>query len=84
MAEHAAPDNSRGPQHADGPGQAPSEPAHRGNSGSAPEPQRARHRRRVTTEPPPGSDPNPAPEEPRHASTENDEQLKRDVPPHWG
>jgi hypothetical protein len=45
---------------------------------------RRRKNRRVTTQPVPGSDPNPAPEPPRHAPGENDEQLKRDVPPHWG
>jgi hypothetical protein len=45
---------------------------------------RGRHRRRVTTSPPEGSDPTPAPEPPRHASTENDAQLRRDKPPHWG
>lgn len=43
-----------------------------------------RIRRRVTTEPVPGTDPHPDPEPRRHASGENDEQLKRDVPPHWG
>jgi len=41
-------------------------------------------RRRVTTEPPAGSDPNPAPEPPRGTGTENDERLKADKPPHWG
>ncbi|MDJ0336153.1 MAG: hypothetical protein ACOH10_12680 [Rhodoglobus sp.] len=41
-------------------------------------------RRRASTKPPPGSDPTPLPEPPRHASTENDEQLRRDKPPHWG
>lgn len=40
--------------------------------------------RRVRTVPPEGSDPHPEPEPKRHVSTENDEQLKRDVPPHWG
>jgi hypothetical protein len=43
---------------------------------------RARHRR-VTTDPPLGSDPKPAPEPPRHLATENDERLKQDKPPHW-
>lgn len=43
-----------------------------------------RVRRRVTTEPPPGSDPTPTPEAPRHRAAENDEQLRRDKPPHWG
>ncbi|HEU4808228.1 MAG TPA: hypothetical protein VFT01_08185 [Homoserinimonas sp.] len=45
---------------------------------------RRRIRRRVSTEPAPGTDPHPAPEPRRHASGENDDQLKRDVPPHWG
>jgi len=40
-------------------------------------------RRRVTTEPPPGSDPTPQPEEPRGSGTENDARLKADKPPHW-
>jgi len=39
---------------------------------------------RVTTEPPAGSDPTPAPEEPRGTGTENDARLKADKPPHWG
>lgn len=43
----------------------------------------ARPRRRVTTQPVPGSDPAPAPEPPRHRTGENDDQLRRDVPPHW-
>jgi hypothetical protein len=38
----------------------------------------------VTTDPPPGSDPHPVPEPERHSSTENDEQLTRELPPHWG
>lgn len=42
-----------------------------------------RRRRRVTTQPVPGSDPTPAPEPPRHRTGENDAQLLRDVPPHW-
>ncbi|WP_065961896.1 hypothetical protein [Curtobacterium sp. UCD-KPL2560] len=42
-----------------------------------------RPRRRVTTQPVPGSDPAPAPEPPRHRAGENDDQLLRDVPPHW-
>jgi hypothetical protein len=45
---------------------------------------RPRVRRRVTTAPVPGSDPTPLPEPARHAQGENDEQLKRDKPPHWG
>jgi hypothetical protein len=45
---------------------------------------RRRGGRRVSTDPVPGSDPTPAPEPPRHASAENDAQLRADVPPHWG
>jgi hypothetical protein len=45
---------------------------------------RPRIRRRVSTEPVPGTDLHPAAEPRRHASGENDDQLKRDVPPHWG
>ncbi|WP_133738417.1 hypothetical protein [Frigoribacterium sp. PhB116] len=51
---------------------------------SAPLVVRRRGGRRVSTEPVPGSDPAPAPEPPRHASGENDRQLRDDVPPHWG
>jgi len=43
-----------------------------------------RGRRRVTTEPPPGTDPEPQKEPSRHRSDENDAQLKADKPPHWG
>jgi len=71
--------------HADEPEAAvftPSEPSHRADVPTDIPVGRGKHRR-VTTEPPAGSDPAPAPEPPRHASTENDEQLKRDVPPHW-
>ncbi|MFT4123117.1 MAG: hypothetical protein QM635_04715 [Microbacteriaceae bacterium] len=39
--------------------------------------------RRAGTEPPPGSDPHPEPEPRRHAVTDNDERMRRDVPPHW-
>ena len=42
------------------------------------------HRRRASTQPPVGSDPTPSPEPARHATNENDEQLRRDKPPHWG
>jgi len=42
-----------------------------------------RRRRRVTTQPVPGSDPAPSPEPARHRDGENDAQLLRDVPPHW-
>ncbi|HOY81352.1 MAG TPA: hypothetical protein PK282_03235 [Rhodoglobus sp.] len=50
----------------------------------APSPRRTRGARRVTTPAPEGSDPSPAPEPSRHHVDENDEQLKRDKPPHWG
>lgn len=42
-----------------------------------------RKRRRVKTEPPPGSDPAPAAEPDRHAETENDERLRAEKPPHY-
>ncbi|MBM7802843.1 hypothetical protein JOE58_002094 [Curtobacterium luteum] len=42
-----------------------------------------RRRRRVTTQPVPGYDPAAPPEPARHRDGENDEQLRRDVPPHW-
>lgn len=70
--------NPRPPQHAADPVVLPSDPTHRASAETPP-----RHRRRVTTPPPPGSDPEPEPEQGRHSLTENDEQLKRDVPPHW-
>lgn len=44
----------------------------------------ARPRRRVTTQPVPGSDPTPAPEPARHATGENDARLLGERPPHWG
>lgn len=44
---------------------------------------RVRPRRRVTTQPVPGYVPSPAPEPARHRDGENDDQLRRDVPPHW-
>jgi hypothetical protein len=40
-------------------------------------------RRRASTAPPPGSDPNPAPEPERHVLTENDDRLKAEKPPHY-
>jgi len=46
-------------------------------------PRTTRVRRRVTTAGVPGTDPAPAGEPPRHVAGENDEQLRRDVPPHW-
>jgi len=50
----------------------------------AAQPPRRHKHARVTTESPVGSDPNPAPEEPRGSGTENDARLKADKPPHWG
>ncbi len=44
----------------------------------------ARKRRRVSTEPPQGSDPHPTGEPERYLVDENDERLKGDKPPHWG
>ncbi len=43
---------------------------------------RPKHRR-VTTEPPGGSDPTPTSEPPRHRLEENDERLKAEKPPHY-
>jgi hypothetical protein len=37
----------------------------------------------VTTEPPLGTDPKPAPEPDRHTLRENDERLKAEKPPHY-
>ncbi|MBD8140574.1 hypothetical protein IFT36_08465 [Frigoribacterium sp. CFBP 13605] len=45
---------------------------------------RRRSGRRVSTDPVPGSDPTPAPESARQGSSENDQRLRADVPPHWG
>jgi hypothetical protein len=59
-------------------------PAFSSGATDATPPRRPRVRRRVTTAPVPGSDPTPLPEPARHAQGENDEQLKRDKPPHWG
>jgi hypothetical protein len=42
-----------------------------------------RRSRRVTTDPPPGTDPNPASEPDRHELTENDARLKAEKPPHY-
>jgi len=47
------------------------------------EPRSSRRGRRVSTEPPPGTDPQPQREPPRHRADENDERLKADKPPHW-
>ena len=44
---------------------------------------RARRRRRVTTDAPPGTDPTPSSEPPRHALDENDQRLREDKPPHY-
>lgn len=85
MPDHAEAEREpREPKHADGPVTKPFEPVHRGKA----DPQlrvvpEGRHRRRVTTDPPPGSDPRPTPEAPRHSGTENDDRLKGDKPPHW-
>ncbi|MGK2939627.1 MAG: hypothetical protein ACSLFR_17795 [Solirubrobacteraceae bacterium] len=65
-----------GPRHAEGPTATPAEPLHRQERGR-------RGGRRVRTVPPEGSDPQPTPEPPRHASTENDERLFGDKPPHY-
>ncbi len=43
----------------------------------------ARHRKRVTTDAPPGTDPTPSSEPPRHALDENDERLRDEKPPHY-
>jgi hypothetical protein len=48
----------------------------------APASRRRRHRR-VTTAPPPGSDPEPLAEPERHELTENDDRLKQEKPPHY-
>lgn len=53
-----------------------------------PDPERAesrrpKHRRRVTTEPAPGTDPTPSSEPPRHVLTENDQRLRDEKPPHY-
>lgn len=42
-----------------------------------------RPHRRVTTPPPEGSDPSPAPEPPQHPLTANDERLRAEKPPHY-
>ncbi len=42
-----------------------------------------RRRRRVTTQPVPGYDPAAPSEPPRHRDGENDDRLRRDIPPHW-
>jgi hypothetical protein len=42
-----------------------------------------RRSRRVTTDSPPGTDPNPASEPDRHELTENDARLKAEKPPHY-
>ena len=44
---------------------------------------RPRRNRRVTTEPPPGSDPTPQPEPERSTGTENDDRMRREKPPHY-
>jgi hypothetical protein len=52
--------------------------------GIAPRPPRPRRvRRRVTTDGPPGTDPAPSSEPPRHAHDENDLRLRDEKPPHY-
>ncbi|MFA4841125.1 MAG: hypothetical protein WC580_05420 [Agrococcus sp.] len=51
--------------------------------GEAPAPLVIKRRgRRVSTEPAPGYTGEPAVEQ--HQSSENDDRLRQDVPPHWG
>jgi hypothetical protein len=52
-------------------------------SGPTEPPRRPKHRKRVTTEPPPGVDPTPTSEPPRHELTENDDRLRAEKPPHY-
>lgn len=63
-------------------------PADGGEAADAATPQPAplvirRRGRRVSTEPSPGYTGEP-PVERQERGNENDEQLRRDVPPHWG
>ncbi|MBX3098553.1 MAG: hypothetical protein KF761_03155 [Salinibacterium sp.] len=74
---------SENPEASEGAVYVPSEPSHRADVPEDVPPGRGKHRR-VTTDVPPGTDPNPTAEPARHSSTENDEQLRRDKPPHWG
>jgi hypothetical protein len=60
----------------------PAEPERAEPEPAEPEPP-PRHRKRVTTEPPPGTDPTPSSEPPRHALDENDQRLREDKPPHY-
>ncbi|UYN83527.1 MAG: hypothetical protein KIT89_12735 [Microcella sp.] len=52
------------------------------DAGRAPSGHR-RTARRVTTAPPPGSDPAPSAEPPRHQVDDNDERLRAEKPPHY-
>ncbi len=52
------------------------------DAGHAPS-DRRRTARRVTTAPPPGSDPAPSPEPARHQLDENDDRLRAEKPPHY-
>jgi hypothetical protein len=52
-------------------------------SGESEPARKPRVRRRVTTPPPAGTDPTPAPEAPRHPSNENDARMHADKPPHY-
>jgi hypothetical protein len=47
------------------------------------ETRRPRRRKRVTTDVPPGTDPTPSSEPPRHALDENDQRLRDEKPPHY-
>ena len=55
----------------------------RSGTGSRPRAARTRRRRRVTTDAPPGTDPTPSSEPPRHALNENDQRLREEKPPHY-
>ncbi|HWM34270.1 MAG TPA: hypothetical protein VNR36_08545 [Pseudolysinimonas sp.] len=44
---------------------------------------RPKHRKRVSTDVPPGTDPTPSSEPPRHALDENDQRLRDEKPPHY-
>lgn len=61
-------------------------PNHREGDAPAPLPrdEHRRRTRRVRTDAPPGSDPEPVREPPRHRADENDDRLRGDVPPHYG
>ena len=83
MSEHRdnGNDTGEGPE-GDGARDAAAEPLEGELEPGTPKPKRKS--RRVTTPPPEGSDPSPAPEPPRSTGTENDDRLRADKPPHWG